>query len=336
MNFIKISGSPLILILVFLLVSCVGNTGNKKETTAAVPEKPAYSPTFNSDSAYSFVDRQVAFGPRVPGTQAHAKCAVWLENTLKRFIPDVMVQKAKVRTYNDLIFDCKNIIASFHPERTDRVLLCAHWDSRPMADHDIDKSKQKQPVPGANDGASGAGILVEIARQLAKEDPGIGVDIVLFDVEDYGQPEDVSPQKEDTWCLGSQYWSRNPHKPAYTARFGILLDMVGGANATFYKEVTSLEYAPDIVNMVWETASRAGYSDFFINQQGGAVTDDHYYVNSILKIPTIDIIPQDLSGEHSFFPYWHTTRDDMQCISKPTLTAVGNTLLAVLHQIKAS
>ncbi|MHC1706770.1 MAG: M28 family peptidase [Bacteroidales bacterium] len=323
------------LFILVLLASCSGNSSKNQESASRDQASiPVYIPNFNNDSAYAFIEKQLAFGPRVPGTPEHAKCAIWLENTLKIYIPDVMVQKTKVRTYNDKILDCKNIIASFKPERSDRVLLCAHWDTRPIADHDPDATKRDQPVMGANDGGSGVGVLLEIARQLSLEDPRIGVDIVLFDVEDYGQPEDHFPRKEDTWCLGSQYWSKNPHKPGYTARFGILLDMVGGVNATFFKEATSMFYAPSVVNMVWETAARAGYSDYFIDQAGGEVTDDHLYVNKYLKIPTIDIIQQDPSGQYSFFQHWHTTRDDMEHISKSTLEAVGKTVMTVLHQVK--
>lgn len=325
----------LLLLPALLIISCGGNR-EKKPGTAATDTIPAYLPNFNSDSAYSFVEKQLAFGPRVPGTKAHENCALWLEKTLKKYIPDVEVQQSKVKTYNNIILTCKNIIAVFHPERTDRVMLCAHWDSRPIADHDPDAANRKKPVPGANDGASGAGVLIELARIISSADPGVGVDLVLFDAEDYGQPEDVNPQREDTWCLGSQYWSKNPHKPGYTARFGILLDMVGAPNATFYKEQSSLSFAPGIVSLVWQTAGNLGYSDYFINQDGGSVTDDHIYVNTILKIPTVDIIQEDMTGEHPFFPYWHTIKDDMQTIDRKTLEAVGNTLLGVLHQQKPS
>ncbi len=295
----------------------------------------AYSPTFNGDSAFMYVQKQVSFGPRVPGTPAHEACAAYLETTLKRFIPEVTIQQGTVKTYEDKTLSIKNIIASYQPERTDRVLLCAHWDSRHVADHDPDPANHQQPILGANDGASGVGVLLEIARQLSITDPGIGVDIVLFDAEDHGQPESVTPSREDTWCLGSQYWSKNPHKPGYTARFGILLDMVGGHNATFAKEETSMSFAPGIVGMVWETARQLGYTSYFLDEESGGVTDDHLYINQNLKIPTVDIIQQDLSNRYSFFEHWHTVKDDMSAINQATLTAVGNTVLAVLHLQKA-
>ncbi|MCX6269766.1 MAG: M28 family peptidase [Bacteroidetes bacterium] len=327
---------PLLFLAGLFLFSCGGKKGQTAENARNKETKPAYVPAFNGDSAYAYVEKQVSFGPRVPGTKAHEQCALYLEKTIKAFIPDVIIQQAKVRTYDDKTLNIKNIIATFHPERTDRILLCAHWDCRPFADHDPVPANRTKAVPGANDAASGAGVLLEIARQLKMNDPGIGVDLVFLDAEDWGQPEDARPQKEDTWCLGTQYWAGNPHKPGYTARFGILLDMVGARNTVFPKEGESISFAPDVVNMVWETAARLGYADFFPNQNGGSVTDDHIYINNILKIPTIDIIPQDMTGQHSFFPFWHTSKDDMESIDRNTLQAVGNTLLAVLAQQKAS
>ena len=316
------------------LFSC-GQTSDKPvETKQPQVSKPAVLPNFNADTAYAYMEKQMAFGPRVPNTKAHDECAAFLEKSVRKYIPDVIAQKGMVRAYNDKTLNITNIIAAFHPERADRVLICAHWDSRHIADHDPDPANRNKPVPAANDGASGPGVMLEIARQLTLKDPGIGVDLVFLDAEDYGQPEDAPQPKEDTWCLGTQYWAKNPHKPGYTARFGILLDMVGAKNATFHKEGESMSYAPDVVKLVWETAAWLGYSHIFIDETGGSVTDDHIYINEILKIPTIDIIQQDMSGEHPFFPYWHTTKDDMDYIDKTTLLAVGNTVLAVLDQIK--
>ncbi len=322
----------LMALLACTMISCrqsppSASTGSQTEDTAS-----AWVPSFNADSAYDYIAKQVAFGPRVPGTKANIACAEYLETTLRSHIPDVVVQKAVVRAYDNTLLNIRNIIGVFHPERNDRILLCAHWDTRHIADHDPDPAMRTKPILGANDGGSGTGVLLEIARQLAMNDPGIGVDIVLFDAEDYGQPEDAVPQKEDTWCLGSQYWSKNPHKPGYRARFGILLDMVGAKNATFPKEEYSVYYAPAIVSLVWETASRLGYGSWFPDRQGGAVTDDHYYINTILRIPTINIIHQDMSGAKPFFEHWHTVKDDMESIDPLTLEAVGNTVMMVLHQ----
>ena len=321
----------MILLVGIIVVSC-GNNAPKEQVVEEKPNPIIKGPDFNSDTAYSYVEKQVSFGPRVPNTKAHLKCAEYLVKKFKTFTQDVIVQQTKVRAYDGTVLDCKNIIASFNPEKSDRILILTHWDSRHIADHDPDPSKRKEPVLAANDAGSGVAILMEIARQLKIKNPGIGVDLFLTDAEDYGQPEDALNKKEDTWCLGSQYWANNPHKPGYKARFGILLDMVGAKDATFLKEEFSMQYAPDVVNMVWETASNLGYSKFFVNLNGGAVDDDHLYVNKIIKIPTIDIITQDPTGQYSFFPYWHTTHDDMSHIDRKTLEAVGKTILQLIYQ----
>lgn len=290
-------------------------------------------PVFNEDSAYGYVGRQLAFGPRVPNSKAHEKCAEWLTGEFKKYAGEVVVQKGQVYAYDKTKLNFKNIIASWKPENNNRVMLCAHWDSRPFADHDPDPSKRKKPVDAANDGASGVGILLEIARQLNMKSPAIGVDIILFDVEDYGPHHDLQvPNSNEQWGLGSQYWSQNPHKQDYSAKYGILLDMVGGAGATFYQEGVSMEFASDIVRKIWSTASRIGYSSLFLSESGGYITDDHYFVNKIRNLPTIDIIHQDRSTESGFYPYWHTTGDTYDKIDKYTLKAVGQTLLTVIFE----
>lgn len=318
--------------LVFLLLVSCNNENKNPVQEQKIQEVQVISPDFNADSAFNYVKKQVDFGPRVPNSKAHKACAGYLTTVLKSFTPNVIVQKAQVRAFNNSILNISNIIACFNPDAEYRVLLCAHWDSRPFADHDQDEANIKNAVDGANDGASGVGVILEIARQLKSNDPGIGVDLILFDAEDYGQTENIQPQQEDTWCLGSQYWAKNPHKPNYNASFAILLDMVGAKNATFLKEEYSSYYAPEIVNKVWNTAGRLGYSSFFPDQQGGAVTDDHYYINTIRKIPAIDIIHQDMTGQHSFFEQWHTTYDNMNNIDRLTLKATGQTLLQVIFE----
>jgi hypothetical protein len=190
------------------------------------------------------------------------------------------------------------------------------------------------PVPAANDGASGAGVLLEIARQLSITKPKIGVDILLVDAEDYGPPEEEgNPGGDEAWGLGSQYWSHNPHKAGYHARYGILLDMVGASNARFPFEGYSYSCAPDIQRKIWEKAQSLGYQDYFIMEAGATINDDHYFINEILKIPTIDIIHLDPdSSNGSFFEQWHTTHDDISVIHKYTLLVVGQTLLTVIYE----
>lgn len=297
---------------------------------------PANIPAFNADSAYQYVKTQVDFGPRVPNTPAHEKCATWLIDKFKTYTPEVIVQKGRIAAWNGTPLNFKNIIASWNPAAVNRVFLCAHWDSRPYADHDPDPKNRRKPVDAANDGASGVGVLLELARQMSIQKPAIGIDLVLFDVEDYGPPEDQrnGENTEQWWGQGADYWARNPHKTGYSARYGILLDMVGAPGATFPMEGVSMDYANDILKLVWNTAHRAGYSGYFVFEPGGRITDDHGPINKIMNIPTIDIIHLDKNSETGFYPYWHTTKDNLASIDKATLKAVGQTLLTVIYEEK--
>lgn len=323
------------LALPFIITAC-GDSKMKKKATDGT-EKPVESifvPEFNADSAFYFIEKQVSFGPRVPNSEAHKECAAWLTETLKRYTSNVIVQNAKLKTSDNTTLDASNIIASFNTENQSRILLCAHWDTRPWADHDPDPANRRKPVPGANDGASGVGVLLEMARQFSQNNPGHGVDIVLFDAEDYGEHQELQGNTDDSWALGSQYWARNPHVPNYSARFGILLDMVGAVNPTFSMEGTSMYFAPGIMRNVWNTAQSLGYQSYFSTNKTGGITDDHLYVNEILRIPTIDIIDYSSDRENGFFKYWHTVNDDMSNISKETLKAVGHTVMTVVYTTK--
>ncbi len=314
--------------------SACNRTTDPPANGTEVPAVPAVVvPAFSADSAYRFVEEQVAFGPRVPNTAAHEKCAQYLSDKFTSYGAEVMVQQAKVRAYNGTLLNMKNIIASYNPEQSFRVLLCAHWDSRHVADQD--EERKNEPILGANDGGSGVAVLLEIARQLQAAPIGIGVDIILFDTEDYGQPEaDRSNPVEDSWCLGSQYWSANPHKLGYRANYGILLDMVGAANATFLHDEVSMYNAPFVVDKVWKQAAASGFGNYFVNARGGSVIDDHYYVNKIARIPCIDIIHYDPQTPSRFFKHWHTHKDDMSNIDRATLRAVGQTVLEVIYREK--
>ncbi len=325
-----------VMTIIIFLSSCGGNGSTSTNTKApSKAQKAAVKvPDFNGDSAYYFVEKQISFGPRVPETETHARCAAWLEATLKRYTPNVTVQEFKARIYDNRIFEGKNIIASFRPEFQKRIFLSAHWDSRPFADHDPDPSNHNTPIDGANDGASGIGVLLEIARQLSLQQPKTGVDIVLFDLEDYGPPQDnQTNQSTETWGLGSQYWSKNPHIFGYSANYGILLDMVGAADAVFPKEAFSMYYAPDIVEKIWGTARSIGYGDYFIDETGGYITDDHYFVNTLAGIPTVDIIHlNENSTNGTFYDHWHTVNDNLEQIDPATLKIVGQTLLTVIYR----
>lgn len=312
-------------VLCLFLNSCGG--GKKEQPIKTTKEEANVNvPDFNQDSAYSFIEKQLSFGPRVPNTEAHEECAEYFVNKLKSYKTDVIVQNAQVRAYDGTLLIIKNIIASFGKETNDRILVCAHWDSRPFADKDPDPKNHKKPVPAANDGASGAAELIELAREFHNSLPKVGVDLLFLDAEDWGNYDD-----ENSWGLGSQYWSHHPHKKNYTAKFGILLDMVGARNAVFTMEATSMHYAPDIIRKVWDIAARCGYSDYFVDRETGAVTDDHIYINKILSIPTIDIIHYDPDLPTGFFEYWHTTKDDIRDIDKHTLKAVGQTLMQLIY-----
>lgn len=303
-----------------------GNKPQPEEPVVTVP-----TPDFNADSAYSYVQKQVDFGPRVPGSEAHQKTLDWLVAKLKTYTPQVMVQKADAEVFDGSRKPIRNIIASFNNDKRSRVLLAAHWDTRPFADQDDED--QNKPILGANDGGSGVGVLLEVARQLSQSNPNVGVDIILFDLEDYGQPDMVlQQQKEHTYCLGSQHWATNKHAENYFPRFGILLDMVGGADAKFTMEGTSMQYAPYVVKKVWDTANRIGYSDYFIYEKTKPLTDDHLYVNALADIPMIDIIEHDKETKFNFPESWHTHDDDMDVIDRKTLKAVGQTLLEVVYQ----
>ncbi len=316
-----------------VVVGCNNNqTTKKKNTTPVVEQKVIHVPEFNADSAYNYVKAQCDFGPRVPGSEAHKNCAEYLVGHFKKYTPNVIVQNGKMRAYDNQVLDCKNIIASFAPDKKERILLAAHWDSRFVADHDPDMSKRDQAVPGANDGASGVGALMEIARVISKQQPEVGIDIVLFDIEDQGTPNSKQSARQYTWGLGSQYWSENPHVYGYKAKYGILLDMIGAPDAKFPKEGFSVEYANNIVEKVWAAGNDLGYGNYFINEQGAPIDDDHLYINAIAKIPTIDIIHLDSNSVNgSFFEHWHTTNDDISTIDKNSLRVVGETVLHVIY-----
>lgn len=285
-------------------------------------------PEFNADTAYSYIQSQVDFGPRIPGSKAHQECAAWLESKLRGFGMDVLIQQGVATTYDKKRFNILNIIASHNPEAPERILLCAHWDTRPFADRD-EGTNLNMPFDGANDGGSGVGVLLEIARQVSQSNPAIGIDFILFDLEDYG-----SSDVDDSWCLGSQYWARNLHRPGYYARFGILLDMVGATGATFPKEGTSRYFASGVVDRIWKTAGKLGHGDIFIDRHSNPTTDDHLYVNRDANIPCIVIVHYD-AIEGDYFPHHHRVTDNMDNIDKKTLNAVGSTVLNVVFEESA-
>jgi len=327
------------LCLVAMLAACGGgnekkNTGNKGSAANKPALKPA--PTFNADSAYAFIEAQVAIGPRVPNTATHNQARQYLVNTLERLGATVQEQSFVGQHFSGPL-QLTNIIGSFYPEKRKRILLAAHWDTRPIADKETDEALMNKPIDGANDGGSGVGVLLEVARtlQAAGTAPEVGVDIIFFDGEDWG-PAEGSPESETAdgsryWCLGSQHWSANKHQTNYTAYYGILLDMVGAKGATFYREGVSMNYAPTVVRKVWGIAGALGHGQYFVQQDVGPILDDHVYVNRVAKLNMIDIVDHEPGSNGFFADYHHTQADNMEVIDKQVLFAVGNTVMHVLY-----
>lgn len=320
--------------LIFL-ASCGSDRGKKESSGASQLPANIDVPDFNADSAYQFVEKQVGFGPRIPNTPAHRQAADYFVSTLKRYGANLTIQEFEAKTFEGKTLELKNIIAAFNPTASRRILLGAHWDTRPFADKDDESPRST--FQGANDGASGVGVLLEVARVIATSaPPEVGVDIILFDGEDWGEREGeqgTHPLPDGLrawWCLGSQHWSKNKHQPGYSAFYGILLDMVGAQNAQFHREGYSMQFAPSIVDKVWDHAQRLGYSHVFIRKTQEGVIDDHLFVNTMAKIPMINIVHFE-PGVGYFGTYHHTLEDNLQLISKEMLGIVGTTVLNTVY-----
>jgi len=326
--------SLLLFIVAGLIIGSCGGGKDSEKMKPPSPTKVVEVPLFNADSAYHFIERQVAFGPRVPNSKAHALAADYFVEKLNEYGAKLFIQEFQANTFDGQKLDLKNIIASFNPDVKKRILLAAHWDTRPFADKD--ESRQNEAIEGANDGASGVGVLLEIARIIGTGiAPDVGIDIIFFDGEDWGEKDGEErtkpPQGLDSWwCLGSQYWSKNKHIPNYSAYYGILLDMVGAKDSQFHQEGYSVDYAPRIVERVWNTAARIGYGNYFVKKKQARIIDDHLYVNELARIPMINIVHYD--PVHGYFgDYHHTHKDNMSIIDRETLNAVGQTLLHVIY-----
>ena len=320
---------PFYLFTFLLLSAC----GLRKQATVENMTMAPVGPTFMADSAFLFCQKQCDFGPRSMNSEAHEQCGEWIASKFRAYGMTVTEQRASLKGYDGTSLKATNIIASYLPAQTDRILLCAHWDSRPWADNDPDEANWKKPVMAANDGASGVAVMLEIARLLAGDSLKLGVDFVCFDAEDWGIPQwSEAEDPGNTWALGSQHWAANcPKQQAKNYRFGILFDMVGGQGAQFYQEQVSLYYARNVVDKVWRAAQVVGFGSFFPINEGIGITDDHVPVNKTAKIPCIDIIPYYPDCQQSSFgPTWHTVNDDMDHIDKNTLQAVGQTVVQVL------
>lgn len=327
------------LLIVALIAGAAFNflPSNKAEVseTEEIEKVQPVGPDFNADSAYIYLQEQCDFGPRTMNSTAHDKCEKWIIQKFEQYGCKVTTQKATLNGYDGTPLRSTNIMASYNPKATTRIMFCAHWDCRPWADNDPDSTNWHKPIVAANDAASGVGVMIELARILKGSGLELGVDFICFDAEDYGTPQWFEGEDPgDTWALGAQYFANNLPE-GYAPRYGILLDMVGGVGAKFYREGMSMQYAPAIVKKVWNAARQVGYGSYFPKDDGGMITDDHIPVNQTANIPCIDVIPYYPDcAQSSFGPTWHTIADNMDNIDKNTLKAVGQTMVQVLFTEK--
>ena len=327
------------LLIVALIAGAAFNflPSNKAEVseTEEIEKVQPVGPDFNADSAYIYLQEQCDFGPRTMNSTAHDKCEKWIIQKFEQYGCKVTTQKATLNGYDGTPLRSTNIMASYNPKATTRIMFCAHWDCRPWADNDPDSTNWHKPIVAANDAASGVGVMIELARILKGSGLELGVDFICFDAEDYGTPQWFEGEDPgDTWALGAQYFANNLPE-GYAPRYGILLDMVGGVGAKFYREGMSMQYAPAIVKKVWNAARQVGYGSYFPKADGGMITDDHIPVNQTANIPCIDVIPYYPDcAQSSFGPTWHTIADNMDNIDKNTLKAVGQTMVQVLFTEK--
>ena len=278
-------------------------------------------PSFSGEAAFDYLIKQTDFGPRNPNSRGHAECLQFLGNTLGRSAEQVRLQHFTHRGYGNEVLYLTNVIASFRPDLQERILLCAHWDTRPRAERDPSVMRRNQPILGANDGASGVAVLLHLADLMKDALPPVGVDIVLFDGEDYGKEGDPA-----NYLLGSRFFVRHM-APDYRPRFGILLDMVGDRDLEIPKEKNSLHFAPDIVELVWNKAKELGFTQF-VSKVGDAIYDDHIPLNEA-GIKTINII--DFNYPDETHRFWHTHKDTPDNCSPESLEAVGTVVTHIVY-----
>ena len=305
-----------LLAAVLVMAACPGDSDSAQSVSIMTIDTTRV-PAFNADSAHALLRRQVAFGPRVPGAPGHAAQLEWMTQYLRERADTIIVTRFTHRASNGATLNMANVFARFQPELGTRVLLLAHWDTRPTADFDL--TRADEPIPGANDGASGVAVLLELANLLQRQQAPIGVDLLFVDGEDYG------PGSEDMY-LGAKHFAANK-PPAYRPLYGILLDMVGDKQPRFRIEENSRDFAPEVVERVWRVAEQIGLGSVFLRESQGAITDDHVPLNQA-GIRTIDIIDFDYGPGNA---YWHTHLDDVQNTSPVGLGAVGRVLATLIY-----
>lgn len=323
-------------ILIVILTALLGACGGKSGRNAGGPDTITLAPcpTFNTDTCMKYIQEQCDFGPRVTGSEAAKLCRQYLISQFQRMGATVEEQQANVTLWDGSERPACNIIARLNPGNQDRILICSHWDSRPWADNDEDEKNHHTPVPAANDGASGVAMMMEICRLLQQKPVKTGIDFVCFDAEDMGTPQwaETEESTSDTWCLGSRFWAERAREEGYRARYGILLDMVGGRGSVFPAEKVSQEYAQPVASLMIRLGNQLGYGHYFpLNREGGYLMDDHVNVNRIARIPCIDIVPYFTDGPSSFGPTWHTVNDTPENIDPNVLEAVGQTLTQLIY-----
>lgn len=288
--------------------------------SVAVGCSPSSAPAFDGERAYDILKRQVDIGPRYPGVCGHDACRDMIVSHLKPLADEVAVQHfAQTVAGRKLMLD--NIIAKFNPAAKKSILLAAHWDTRPVADMEVDAAERGRPIPGANDGASGVAVLLELARVFHEKKPDVGVMMVFFDGEDYA----TDRPSESTMYLGSKYFAK--HLDSATKNliaYGILLDMVGDKDLAIYQESASVQAAPEVVKRVWDTAKALGYGGNFVPETKYGITDDHVPLIGA-GVKCIDVIDFDYGP-------WHTLDDTPDKCSAKSLKIVGDVISRVVYE----
>ena len=290
---------------------------------AACQAKPQGPREFDGPRAFGYLETQVKFGPRIPNTAPHDSCGAWILAQVRRTADTVIVQDFTVTTKKGEHLRLRNYLARFKPQATERILYLAHWDTRPHADQDQNLGAQRQPVPGANDGASGVAVLLGVADALKNKAPALGVDLLFVDGEDYGEFVDVDSAYSDV-LMGSRYFAQ--HQPAgYPPLFAVLFDMVGAKDLQLPYEQYSQAFAPEVVDRVWRVADSLGYRGVFQHGPGPSLIDDHTMLQHA-GIHTIDVV--DFEGYHA---YWHTIEDTIDKVSAASLQIVGDVAVALVR-----